>query len=120
MKSLLLALVLLGPPMNRAQLRPLSQVKKPIVKPASAVIGQPKQVLDKLAIGDTCYVTTDNLAVCGRPALTSSSTVQLMRNSKVVVRQVVSTRWLLVDYYNQDVGVDGYVLRQGVSLKKAH
>jgi hypothetical protein len=106
--------------MNRAQTRPLSQVRKPIVNPASAVIGQPKQVLDKLAIGDTCYVTADKLVVCGRPALTSSSNVQLMHNSKVVVREVFSTQWLLVDYYNQDVGVEGYVLRQGVSLKKAH
>ena len=111
--------MLLLPHVNQAQTRPHPQVKKTIVKSAKAVPISHNKPIEQLSIGDTCYVITNSLLVRGRPEITSTGPTYLLRNAKVTVQEVVNEKWLLVDSYNGDVGVQGYVSRQGVSRKKS-
>ena len=119
MKKLLVSIVLLLPHVNQAQTKPRPQVKHTVVKATSTSLQKPPRSIEKLGVGDTCYVITNSLALRGRPEVTSPAAVYLQRNSKVVVREVLATAWVLVDYYSQDVGVEGYVSQQGISHKKA-
>lgn len=118
MKLPLFFLIVLFPCGNRAQTKP--QFKKATTKHSNLIIVEPNRGIEKIVAGDTCYVIINSLPLLGKPVANSSAATYLMRNAKVVVREVLPTRWLLVDYYNLDVSVDGYVLRQCVSLKKAH
>jgi hypothetical protein len=120
MKILLASFMLLLSYINQAQTRRHPQVKRMTVKSARAVPISHNKPVEQLSIGDTCYVISDRLPVRGRPELTSAGAAYLLCNAKVTVQEVVSKQWLLVDSYNGDVGIQGYVSRQGVSRKKTN
>ena len=119
MKRLPVFLVLLLVHISQAQTRPRPQAKQPIVKSTNSILPRHDKPVEQLSIGDTCYVITNNLPMRGRPEVTSSAATYLQRNAKVIVQEVLNEQWILIDYYNLDVGVRGYVSRQSVSRKKA-
>lgn len=119
MKILLISFALLFPHINQAQTKPSSRIKKPIIKSTNSIALKHDKPIEKLMIGDTCYVTTANLPLRGRPTAATPGVIQLRHNTKVTVQEIVNNQWILIDYYNQDVGVQGYVSRQCVSRKKA-
>ena len=119
MKALPFLLLLLVPGIDRAQTKPYSHSKNPATKSNIAILSECDKSTEKIGVGDTCYVTTNNLVIRARPVTNSSTPTSLQRNAKVVVREVTNRQWILIDYYDQDVGVEGYVLRQYVSRRKA-
>jgi hypothetical protein len=111
MKGLVLSVVWLLPSICPAQTQPAAAGKKPLANANKAAA--------KLRVGDTCYVTVPNLPLRARPVLTHPAAVLLPRNAKVVVVEVHSNHWVVVDHYDLDVGVEGYVQQQYLSRSKA-
>lgn len=112
--------ILLVPNQSQAQKQPRphhAHFKKHGVNLTHTLSPKDSKIIGKLSIGDTCYITTNNLALRSRPRATAPSVIYLQRNAKVIIREVLTTQWLLVDYYNQDVGVDGCVPMEYI-LKK--
>jgi len=120
MKMLLVSLVLLVPHKNLIQTKPRNSPKQPSAQPTNVLRVKTDKILEKLHIGDTCYVNNNNLPLRSRPVASSPAAAYLLRDAKIIVREVLPNQWVLVDYFNLDVGVDGYVPRQCVSRTKSH
>ena len=96
MKILLISFALLFPHINQAQTKPSSRIKKPIIKSTNSIALKHDKPIEKLMIGDTCYVTTANLPLRGRPTAATPGVIQLRHNTKVAVQEIVNNQWILL------------------------
>ena len=121
MKVRLIFLLVLVPYLNDGQsqaqtVRPAhrGQVSQPISKAPLACCGSN----ERIRVGDTCYVRAKGVAVHPMPNEITPPATSLPRNAKGVVLEVLPTQWVRIEYFNLDVGFDGYVRRKDISRQK--